>query len=86
MHALDAIVTVDTSIAHVAGAFGLPIWVMMPFAADWRWLTNREDSPWYPTMRCSGRPLAATGKECWRELGGNFLNGPPREMRRLTAS
>ena len=47
---LDLVVTVDTSVAHVAGALGVPVWVAVPFAPDWRWLLDREDSPWYPTM------------------------------------
>jgi len=49
--AMDLIITVDTAIAHVAGALGRPVWLMLPFAAEWRWLLDREDSPWYPTMR-----------------------------------
>jgi tetratricopeptide (TPR) repeat protein len=48
---LDLVITVDTSVAHLAGALGKPVWVLLPHAADWRWLTGREDSPWYPTMR-----------------------------------
>lgn len=48
---LDLVVTCDTSIAHLAGALGVRVWVGLPFAADWRWLLGREDSPWYPTMR-----------------------------------
>lgn len=48
---LDLIITVDTSIAHLAGAMGKPVWVLVPFVPDWRWLLDREDSPWYPTMR-----------------------------------
>ncbi len=47
---LDAVVTVDTSVAHLAGALGLPTKVLIPFAPDWRWMLNRTDSPWYPSM------------------------------------
>ena len=49
--ALDLVVTVDTMVAHLAGALGAPVWLMLHFAADWRWLLDRSDSPWYPTMR-----------------------------------
>ena len=49
--ALDLIITVDTSIAHLAGALGKPVWVLLPLVTDWRWMLGREDSPWYPTMR-----------------------------------
>lgn len=48
---LDLIITVDTAAAHLAGAMARPVWVVLPFAADWRWLTNHNDSPWYPSMR-----------------------------------
>jgi ADP-heptose:LPS heptosyltransferase len=51
MYSLDLIITTDTSIAHLAGALGLRVWVMLPFVPAWRWLIDREDSPWYPTMR-----------------------------------
>ena len=49
--ALDLVVTVDTAVAHLAGALGRPVWVMLGAHADWRYLMSREDSPWYPTMR-----------------------------------
>ena len=48
---LDLVITVDTSVAHLAGAMGKPVWTLLPFTADWRWLLERRDSPWYPTMR-----------------------------------
>jgi hypothetical protein len=47
----DLLITVDTMLAHLAGALGRPVWVMLPWDADWRWMLEREDSPWYPTMR-----------------------------------
>ncbi len=48
---LDLVITVDTAVAHLAGAMGKPVWVLLMFAADWRWLCDREDTPWYPTLR-----------------------------------
>ena len=48
---LDLLVTVDTAAAHLAGALGRPVWTLLPTAIDWRWQFDREDSPWYPTMR-----------------------------------
>jgi tetratricopeptide (TPR) repeat protein len=51
LEALDLVIAVDTSTAHLAGALGRPVWLMLPYALDWRWLRDREDSPWYPTMR-----------------------------------
>jgi hypothetical protein len=51
LQALDLVIAVDTSVAHLAGALGRPVWMMTPYALDWRWLRHREDSPWYPTMR-----------------------------------
>ncbi|MGH6726186.1 MAG: tetratricopeptide repeat protein [Pseudolabrys sp.] len=51
MGALDLVISVDTSPAHLAGAIGRPLWLLLPHAPDWRWLRYREDSPWYPTAR-----------------------------------
>jgi hypothetical protein len=47
----DLVICVDTAVAHLAGALDKPVWLLIPFAPDWRWLLDREDSPWYPTVR-----------------------------------
>jgi tetratricopeptide (TPR) repeat protein len=54
--AMDRVITIDNSTAHLAGALGVPVWLLLPFASDWRWLREREDSPWYPTMRIFRQP------------------------------
>ena len=51
MAELDLVIAVDTAVAHLAGALAKPVWTLLPFAPDWRWLLDREDTPWYPTMR-----------------------------------
>lgn len=56
LHNLDLMVTVDTALAHLAGALGRPVWVVLPYAPDWRWMLGRADSPWYPTMRLFRQP------------------------------
>jgi ADP-heptose:LPS heptosyltransferase len=53
---LDLVITVDSMVAHLAASLGKPVWVLLPFAAEWRWLLDREDSPWYPTVRLFRQP------------------------------
>ena len=48
---LDLVITVDTAVAHLAGGLGRPVWILLPYAADWRWMTGRDDSPWYRSAR-----------------------------------
>jgi len=78
---LDLIITSDTAIPHLAGALGRPVWVLLPYAPDWRWLLDRVDSPWYRSMRLFRQvkprdwpsALAQVGK-ClarWQDIGGD---------------
>jgi hypothetical protein len=48
---MDVVISIDTSVAHLAGALGVPVWVLLDWAPEWRWLLDRDDSPWYPSMR-----------------------------------
>ena len=56
LDAVDLVISVDTSVAHFAGALGRPAWVMVPFAPDWRWMVGRTDTPWYPSLRLFRHP------------------------------
>jgi tetratricopeptide (TPR) repeat protein len=66
---LDLVISIDTAVAHLAGAMGKEVWLLLPAVADWRWMVDREDSPWYPNMRLI-RQRTAGG---WREVVGWVL-------------
>ena len=67
---LDLVISVDTATAHLAGALGKPVWLLLPFAGEWRWLHNRADSPWYPTMRIFRQPTPGD----WRTVLSQILS------------
>lgn len=66
---LDLVISVDSSMAHLAGALARPVWVLLPFLADWRWLLDREDTPWYPTMRLFRQPERGDWQSVVRSVG-----------------
>ncbi len=65
---LDLIITVDTAVAHLAGAMGKPTWVLLPMMPDWRWLLEREDNPWYPQMRVFRQKTRDNWQEVFQEV------------------
>lgn len=78
VESMDLVVSVDTSIAHLAGAMGKPVWILMPRAGDWRWMRDREDSPWYPTARLYRQPVAGDWASVVKRVGEDLARLPFR--------
>jgi tetratricopeptide (TPR) repeat protein len=74
LSALDLVVTTDTFTAHLAGALGIPVWVVLSYSPDWRWLTEREDSPWYPTMRLFRQRTAGDWSEVFDRVARSLAD------------
>lgn len=73
IEALDLVITVDTAIAHLAGALGKQVWVLLPHVPDWRWMLGRDDTPWYPTMRLFRQPAP----QSWAQAIANMADALP---------
>jgi tetratricopeptide (TPR) repeat protein len=72
LKSLDLFITSDSVIAHLAGALGVPVWLVLPFAPDWRWLRQREDSPWYPTMRLFRQQRRGDWEGVFQQVAGEL--------------
>jgi hypothetical protein len=68
MKNLDLIISSDTSVPHLAGALGVPVWLALLKTADWRWLLDREDSPWYPVFRLFRQRVAGDWQEVFERM------------------
>jgi hypothetical protein len=71
---LDLVITVDTAIAHLAGAMAKPVWIMLPAVPDWRWLLSRDDSPWYPTAKLFRQSTPGDWTSVIRRVGEELKN------------
>jgi hypothetical protein len=81
MKSLDLVISADTAIAHLAGALGVAVWVALSTIPDWRWLLEREDSLWYPTMRRSSRMNGDAGQEVFTEMAEGLCQAVARQSR-----
>ena len=72
---LDLVLAVDTAVAHLAGAMGKTVWLLLPFEAEWRWMTNREDSPWYPTFRLFRQSSPGNWEELSERVARQLTDG-----------
>jgi ADP-heptose:LPS heptosyltransferase len=75
---LDLVITVDTAIGHLSGALGKPAWIMLPKASDWRWLIDRHDSPWYPSVRLFRQPYPGEWDVVIAEVANELTGTPAR--------
>jgi hypothetical protein len=75
---LDLVISVDTSVAHLAGALGKPVWILLTYAPDWRWLLDRDDSPWYPSARLF--------RQCERREWGSVVLRVREALRQFTGN
>jgi len=70
---LDLVITIDTAVAHLAGAMGKPVWLLLKRVPDWRWMYERADSPWYPTMKLFRQPAAGDWATPMRQIRQSLM-------------
>jgi hypothetical protein len=75
---LDLVITCDTAVAHLAGGLGVPVWVALCAAPDWRWMLDRSDSPWYPTMRLFRQRVLNHWSDVFQAMADALLELQPR--------
>jgi hypothetical protein len=84
--ALDLVISTDTAVPHLAGALARPVWVMLAFMPDWRWMLDRETNPWYPTMRLFRQPARGAWREVVHRVGMELRSVVDSRRDRLTSS
>jgi hypothetical protein len=75
LECLDLVVTVDTSVGHLAAAMGKPVWILLATSPDWRWMLNREDSPWYPTVRLFRQTVSRQWRDVMEQVAAAWRHG-----------
>jgi ADP-heptose:LPS heptosyltransferase len=70
--AMDLVISIDNSTVHLAGALGKPVWTLLPYAPDWRWMLGRQDSPWYPSMRLFRQAAPGNWESMFDEVAGEL--------------
>jgi tetratricopeptide (TPR) repeat protein len=73
MSQLDLVISIDSAVAHLAGALGRPTWLLLPYSPDWRWMLERLDSPWYPTMRLFRQPVPGAWETVFAEVASALV-------------
>jgi ADP-heptose:LPS heptosyltransferase len=80
---LDLVITTDTSIAHLAGAMGKPVWIMLPHLSDWRWMQDRSTTPWYPTAKLFRQSVPGDWRQVLERIAAHLNTLAPAQCQPL---